>query len=164
VSKLCRSAPALLHPATLAALALWALNDHVLKGWAPGLLTGKLSDVSGLVVGPTVLLGLVEWVAPQLVRERARAVLAACCLALGLLALGLELWTPVMLAYQHALSSVRWAVENLAGWSGGGRPYALVQNTPDLSDLCCLPALAVPWWLVQRTARRFHAAPSAPVS
>ena len=26
---------ALLHPLTLSCLGLWALNDHVLKGWAP---------------------------------------------------------------------------------------------------------------------------------
>ena len=67
------SASALLHPLTLLSLGLWALNDHVLKGWAPGALTGKLSDVAALVVAPTVLVGLVEWGWPRLVRERLKA-------------------------------------------------------------------------------------------
>jgi hypothetical protein len=41
----------------LAALAVLVVNDHVLKGGGalPGWLTGKLSDVAGLVVAPTVL-------------------------------------------------------------------------------------------------------------
>lgn len=44
-------------PAFTGAVAVLAVNDHVLKGWAPGWLTGKLSDVAGVfVVG--VLVGL----------------------------------------------------------------------------------------------------------
>ena len=39
-------------PVSLAALALLALNDHLLKQAAPGLVTGKLSDLAGLVVAP----------------------------------------------------------------------------------------------------------------
>ena len=45
----------LLHPAFLAALAALAVNDHVLKAAAPSALTGKLSDVAGLVVLPVLL-------------------------------------------------------------------------------------------------------------
>jgi len=45
-----RSAPA--HPLALAAAALILLNDFVLRGHAPGWLTGKLSDVGWLVVAP----------------------------------------------------------------------------------------------------------------
>src|SRR5687767_8419357 len=42
-------------PASLAALALLALNDHLLKAAAPGIVTGKLSDIAGLVVAPPLL-------------------------------------------------------------------------------------------------------------
>jgi hypothetical protein len=42
-------------PPTLLALALLALNDHVLKQAAPGVVTGKLSDVAGLVLAPALL-------------------------------------------------------------------------------------------------------------
>ncbi|MDF2093759.1 hypothetical protein P0Y31_15520 [Knoellia sp. 3-2P3] len=42
-------------PPTLLALAVLALNDHVLKQAAPSVVTGKLSDVAGLVVAPPLL-------------------------------------------------------------------------------------------------------------
>ncbi|MFO0608177.1 MAG: hypothetical protein U0324_33740 [Polyangiales bacterium] len=50
----------LAHPAWWAALGLLALNDHVLKGRGllPGALTGKLSDVAGLVVAPVLAAAL----------------------------------------------------------------------------------------------------------
>ena len=49
------------HPAWWGALALLALNDHVLKGAGllPGALTGKLSDLAGLIVAPVLLAALV---------------------------------------------------------------------------------------------------------
>jgi hypothetical protein len=48
---------ALVHPAWLAALATLALNDHVLKGSGliPSVITGKLSDVAGMLVAPVLL-------------------------------------------------------------------------------------------------------------
>jgi hypothetical protein len=46
---------ALAHPLAVASLVLLALNDHVLKQAWPGFVTGKLSDVAGLVVAPLVL-------------------------------------------------------------------------------------------------------------
>jgi hypothetical protein len=42
-------------PATGLCLVVLALNDHVLKHAWPGLVTGKLSDVTGLVVAPPLL-------------------------------------------------------------------------------------------------------------
>ena len=45
----------LIHPAFTGALALLALNDHVLKAAAPGFITGKLSDVAGLFVTAVLL-------------------------------------------------------------------------------------------------------------
>jgi len=50
----------LAHPGWWAALGLLALNDHVLKGRGllPGALTGKLSDLAGLVVAPVLAAAL----------------------------------------------------------------------------------------------------------
>jgi len=45
----------LLHPAALAAIVLLAVNDWLLKGRAPGWLTGKLSDFAGLLFFPLLL-------------------------------------------------------------------------------------------------------------
>ena len=52
-----RLAP-LLHPAFLASVLLLAVNDHVLKAAMPGIATGKLSDLAGLVVLPVLLCAL----------------------------------------------------------------------------------------------------------
>jgi len=146
------TAPALLHPVTLIALVVWAVNDHVLKGWGPALLTGKLSDVTALVVCPTVLLGILEWSRPQWVDRHLRALLAASCAALGLLLAGLELSPTVELAYQHALASAQYATRYVAAVLMNARApsYVLVHTTPDVTDLLTLPALAVPWWLLRR--------------
>lgn len=43
------------HPVTLAATAVLLLNDHLLKRLWPGLVTGKLSDVAGMLVAPPLL-------------------------------------------------------------------------------------------------------------
>jgi len=149
------SSAALLHPITLLALALWAINDHLLKGWGPALLTGKLSDVAGLVVSPTVLFGILEWCAPGLLRRHRRVALAGCCAAVGALLVGLELSRSVEFAYQHALGSAQFVARSLLAWlSGGPAPaYLLVRTTPDVTDLLTLPALAVPAWLALRRTR-----------
>ena len=42
----------LLHPVALVALAILIVNDRLLKDAWPGPVTGKLSDVAGLVVAP----------------------------------------------------------------------------------------------------------------
>jgi len=148
-----RSSPALLHPLTLLALALWAANNHLLKGWGPALLTGKLSDVAALVVGPVVLFGMAEWVRPRLVQQRPATMLAACCTSLGLLLLGLELSPAVELGYQHVIASARFAVAQLRALVSSQPPldYRLVPTTPDLTDLLSMPALGVAWWLVWHT-------------
>ncbi len=40
------------HPVTVVAALVLLLNDHLLKHAWPGPVTGKLSDVAGLVVAP----------------------------------------------------------------------------------------------------------------
>ena len=63
------------HPLSLLALSLLIVNDWILKPspWAPSALTGKLSDVAGLVFFPLLLTALVD------------------CALLGLARLGLDL-------------------------------------------------------------------------
>ncbi|AUX20075.1 uncharacterized protein SOCEGT47_005380 [Sorangium cellulosum] len=57
-----RSIRSLVHPLWLGALALLVLNDHALKGSGllPGWMTGKLSDLAGLLVAPAVLAALLR--------------------------------------------------------------------------------------------------------
>jgi hypothetical protein len=52
-------------PLPLAAVAVLALNDHVLKRLWPSALTGKLSDVAGLFFFPVLLAALIRIAAPR---------------------------------------------------------------------------------------------------
>jgi len=54
----------LLHPAALAALVALVVNDHALKERFPGVVTGKVSDLAGMVVAPLVLVTVVDALAP----------------------------------------------------------------------------------------------------
>ncbi|MEV4101379.1 hypothetical protein AB0J42_14070 [Nonomuraea sp. NPDC049649] len=100
------------------------LNDHVLKQAWPGFVTGKLSDVAGLVVAPPL-------VALLLLR---RADLAATILTGGLFAVIKTTETGAEVA------SLAWST--LAGPS---------RVLADPGGLLALPALALAWWVRQRS-------------
>lgn len=82
-----------LHPAPLAALAVLAVNDHVLKGsgWLPGWLTGKLSDFAGLLFFPLLVTAAgdtVAWAAARVTRLRLDFSLRRWKLALAIVVTG----------------------------------------------------------------------------
>jgi hypothetical protein len=152
-----RSAPsldALLHPLPLAALALLLLNDHVLKASHPGWLSGKLSDVAGLILLPFMLLAgwdLVHLVRPGLPAAGPRGALLftvsvmVAFAAVEIVPVGAEL-------YQVGLGGAQWPFRALAALVATGPVPGLapVQLTSDLSDLLTLPAALVvlavrPW-------------------
>jgi hypothetical protein len=61
VGPLFTSLRALSHPYSVAAAVTLAVNDHILKGLAPGWLTGKLSDFAGLFFFPYLLTLVSPW-------------------------------------------------------------------------------------------------------
>jgi hypothetical protein len=124
------------HPLTVAATAVLMLNDHVLKQAWPGLVTGKLSDVAGLVVAPSVL-GLLSGL------FRAGRIGAAA--ATLLTAAGFA-WVKLTQAGAEIAS---------AAWSVVDGPSVVLA---DPSDLIALPALGLAWWAWRRVA----AAPPLP--
>src|SRR5688572_756580 len=75
-------------PAWWVALALLLINDHLLKGSGllPGWLTGKLSDVAGLLMAPPLLVVLAG--------ARARAARLACFAAVALVFAAIKLHAP----------------------------------------------------------------------
>lgn len=115
------SFPPLQDPWWWAALALWLLNDHVLKGspLLPSIATGKISDICGLFVLPAALGALAR---PQSLR-------AIPYLAVGLYFSGIQLFAS-------------WATGSEALLAAIGVPSRI---TPDPSDLFALPALIVAW-------------------
>jgi hypothetical protein len=119
-------------PATLLALAVLALNDHVLKQAAPGVVTGKLSDVAGLVVAPPLLA-----VALAILRVPRPAQVSLVATGVGF----------------TLAKTTEWGVDTAnAVWS-------LVWPTGmlrDPTDLVALPALVLSAWVAHR--QRDHAA------
>lgn len=145
-----------MHPVTLTAIALLVVNDWLLKphvsyssagalDTAAGLITGKLSDVAGLVFAPVVLsaaIGLLLHAAarlgarvdPSLSRRRLLGCLAAT--GAGFAAVKLS---PALAAH------VAGALSHL------GRPARFYD---DPTDLLALPALLVAWWIGRDELRR----------
>lgn len=117
-------------PGSVLALALLIINDHVLKEAWPGLVTGKLSDVAGLVVAPLLLA-----VPLSLIRVR-----RALPVAIALTGIGFVL----------AKTSTAGAAVTSDLWSLTGVP-TLIRADP--TDLVALPALAFAWWVDRRVTR-----------
>jgi hypothetical protein len=114
-----------MHPVALLAVLVLLVNDWVLKPRLHDWLTGKLSDVAGLVFAPVVLSAAIGLVLRAHLTHRR---LVACCVAT---ALGFTL--------VKLVAPVREAASALIGH--GAEFY------PDWTDLLCLPAVLVAYWI-----------------
>jgi hypothetical protein len=134
-----------LHPVAIAAAVVLVVNDWVLKASpAPAWLTGKLSDVAGLVVAPlvvTAVVGMALWIArrpdPWLTRRR----LALAIALVGGVFATVKLWPAA-------------AAQLAAAW-GSVAPGARIVADP--TDLVALPALAVAAWIGAQELRWIQA-------
>jgi len=126
----------LLHPIVLGALCVWLLNDHLLKEVFPGVVTGKLSDVAGLVVAPVCLAAVSpsrRGTPHEQLRTLERWMVAVAC---GFTAI--QVWPPAAWLYTHALGVLQWPWYQI--WADA--PVAVpVAHTMDPTDLVALPVL-----------------------
>lgn len=119
-----------MHPVVLAAVVVLVVNDWVLKPRFHDWLTGKLSDVAGLLFAPLVLSAMVGLLL-RLIGRRGyltHARLVLCCAATA--------------AGFAAVKLVPPAREALAALIGHHAEFY-----PDWTDLLTLPAVAVSYWL-----------------
>lgn len=121
---------ALAHPGAVLALVILVLNDHVLKQAWPGWVTGKASDVAGLVVAPLLLAAL-------LTIARVPRPTGSALVATGL-------------GFVFCKTTTFGAAVTSSVWSLFGTPTAI---RADVTDLIALPAL---WgaWQVHRVVAR----------
>ena len=134
--------PILLHPLVLAAIAILAMNDHVWKHAAPGFVTGKLSDVAGLLFFPAMLAAI--W---GLAKEgkaaagNALSVLVVASLATAVVFALVKTWVPANLVYRWGLGALQWPFIAVRHAMLGAhiRPLTPVSLVMDATDLLALP-------------------------
>ena len=138
-----------MHPVTLAALGLLVVNDWILKRavtldtWQAAI-TGKLSDLAGLAAAPVVLtaaIGLVLWVARGL-GARVDPFLTRRRLGLAITATG------------SGFAAIKLSATAAAWFTGALGAVRHAEVYLDPTDLLCLPALAVAWWVGTDELRR----------
>lgn len=135
----------MLHPVALLGLTLLVFNDHVLKRSHPGVLTGKLSDIAGLIVFPLMILAVLDLIV-SLKRRRRRLVAGLVITVCAVVFVGIQISTPLGEAYRYVLGALQFPFRALTG----AESIAPVQHTPDASDVLALPALMVAWRIASR--------------
>jgi hypothetical protein len=148
-----RPGDALRHPLVLVMLTLWILNDHVFKAMFGNVLTGKLSDIAGLVVFPLMLVAAYE-IGCALRGLRAvhtAAVLWASLGASAALMISINLFDVCADACRLGLGLAQWPFVGLGSIVMGGNlpPLAQVNLTMDPTDLWALPALLIPYMVTR---------------
>ena len=124
----------------LASIAVLVMNDHVLKGWMPGWLTGHLSDFAGLVFFPLLLQSLIELGASAggRYREPSNRLLVGCVLVTAFVFCSVQLSDEANEILRWGWGALRWP------WDGAWKP---VGSWSDPWDLIALPALFVSLYL-----------------
>lgn len=129
------------HPVIAGAIGLLVLNDHVLKHACPGFVTGKLSDVAGMIFFPVLLAAIAE----RLLRRR-DLLLASCLVTAAVFAL-VKTVPEANVAYRVTWGAMQWpffALRALA--TGRALPrIARVVLVRDPTDLAALPFVALAW-------------------
>lgn len=130
-----------MHPVTLVALAVMVVNDWILKPrYGPSAVTGKLSDLGGLVAAPVVLTAAIGLLLRALGRKD--PFLTQRRLVLAIAATG-GIFATIKLS------------ERAAGWFTAA--LGLVRHAEvylDPTDLLCLPVLAITYWIGRDELRR----------
>ena len=138
----------LLSPVAILAILVLVLNDHVLKTAVPGPVTGKLSDVAGLLFFPLLLAELVRGAGRLAGRrpERSVGLVAWCAVAAGAVFALVKTTAAGSSAYAWGLGGVQWLLGG--GWLRveGPRPVAVAMDPTDLLALpVLLVAVAIAW-------------------
>jgi hypothetical protein len=141
---------ALLRPVALLAIALLVINDHVLKARAPGVVTGKLSDVAGLIFFPLLLAAALEQVGLRGGRAAVLVSAIATCVAFA----AIKTVPAAGDLYRVGLAALQWPLRALAAAAADTALPALgrARLMQDPTDLLALPALLIPLALAQRVS------------
>ena len=149
----------LLQPVALAALVVLVINDHVAKDRWPSTVTGKASDVAGLVFFPLLMVAIGEAIRWLFRRDSWPLDRRALAIAIGVTAFGfaaIKVWGPAGDAYRVGNGVVRWPLDAIPALLRGDAlpPVGTVKLTEDRTDLFALIALFGAWWAGNRILNR----------
>lgn len=135
----------LLQPLVLAALATWLVNDHVLKAAYPGFITGKLSDVTSLIVCPLLLFAAIDLRWPRLSVRARRALLLFAAALVGAIMVAVKIDETAAYGYRWGLGLAQWPLRVVRALLQFDPPPNLrpVRLAMDRTDLITLPSLLV---------------------
>lgn len=142
----------LLHPLFLGALAVLLVNDHILKAAWPGLITGKLSDVAGLIVVPPVLAVAARRVLRHRIAGDGPWLAGPAALFVALAFSAVKLHPGPNEAYGVVMGLALWpgtALAELARDVPVSAP-TVARTALDAGDLVALPAVVLGWWIAGR--------------
>lgn len=151
-------------PRVALAVGVLIVNDHLLKRAWPGLVTGKLSDLAGLIIAPLLVLvgarALADCAGRRSLPLRKAALDAAILTAIAFAAV--KTLSPAAGAYRIFMGVARWPIDALVASAAGGglppiRPVILAM---DPTDLVVLPAVLVGASLAIRVPGRREPRPS----
>jgi hypothetical protein len=155
----------MLHPVVIGAVLALVANDQFLKSVAPSVVTGKLSDVAGLLFFPALIVAAVEIVATLFGgwRPPGDRLAVVAVVATGLVFAAAKLFPAAESAYELLLGIVQWPFQTAAALLTGrpAGPPMPVEFSRDPTDLVALAALWVPFDLGRRRARRCDEARAA---
>lgn len=107
---------AVLHPMPVLGIAVLLFNDHWLKQAWPGVISGKLSDIAGLVFFPLLLVAFVEVAQSMLARYRGPSdrLLIVVLASTALVFAATEVSAPANEVYRVTLAALQHPGESLA--------------------------------------------------
>lgn len=151
-------------PLAVFAVLVLFLNDHVLKRVWPGWITGKLSDVAGMIFFP-VLVTTLAWAFVPRGRRSDRAhdrLLLAACVATALVFTATKTLVVANEAYRVVWGAMGWPLHALRALARGHAfPHlARVVLVRDPSDVLAVPFVILAWW----TGRRARASQNSVAS
>jgi hypothetical protein len=153
-------ADGLLHPVALLAIVVLGLNDQLFKDVWPGMVTGKLSDVAGMIFFPLVLQAAWEVVVARFDTrwKPSRRVLWFSVVATAVVFSIIQLFPWATMAYRHGLGALQWPFFAVWALLSGDvlPPLHVVSVVADPWD-----CLAVPFVLVAVFVSRRRCPPEA---
>ncbi len=144
-----------MNPIALFSLGLLILNDHILKHRYGNSITGKLSDIAGLIFFPLLVIVLIESCRKAFRKNRwqidnEQVVIVFCIVAMGYLLVKCS--QPIADAYSYVLGSAEWSLVAMKQACTGHSIDKLMPREvlADPTDLVALPAVGVAWLIVKR--------------